>query len=89
MYKELFHSPRGQHLCNFNGTKELAFTFYEQESPKSDFNWAAEGDFPGGGVLYTLRSPHNLVAKPLCDIASHVRVKHKLISTLYPFGTLL
>ena len=48
----------------------------KQESPKGDFNWAA--NFVGGedGCKH---SGHCACRWPLRDIASHVRVKHLLI----------
>jgi len=45
------------HANNFQDT-----CYRKQESPKSDFNWAAKCDFfMGKEWLYTFRPPHNLV----------------------------
>ena len=53
-----------------------------QESPKRDFNWAA--NFPGGGVAAHLG--HLACRWPLRDVASHVRVKQLLSWTcMVPF----
>ena len=58
---------------------------WKQESPQDDFNWAAKFPRGEGGCTHL---GHKACRWPLRDIASRARVKHLLISTLYPFGRL-